>query len=124
MLSNKRLRATHIVETAKHAIERRVDRRSTMAEIQRAAVIAALHRHNFLAAGKTSRRRQRHHIGFSARVGEAHQVEVKALGHRLGKQHLVPMMCSEVEPGLEGFRHRRLDARVRVAIDAGRIFAD
>ena len=115
--------AVDVVVLAHHAVEGRIHRRGAMAEIERAAVIAALHRHDLLAAGEAARRGQRHHVGLGAGVGEAHQVHVEALRHHLGELHLALVVGAEVQAVVERRLRRLDDARMRVAIDAGRIFA-
>ena len=94
-----------------------------MAEIERAAMIAAVHRHDLLPAGEAARRGQRHHVGFRAGIGEAHEVHVEALRNHLGKLHLALVMRAIVQAIVERSLGGRDDARVRVAVDACRVFA-
>ncbi len=92
-----------------------------MAEVKRTTVIAALHRHDLLAPRKAARRRQRHHVGFRAGIGEADKVKVKAFGNGFRKNHFAGMMRPQIKPLRQGIADRLVDARVRVPIDASRI---
>ena len=86
-------------------------------------MVAAFHRHDLAAAREAARGRERHHVGFGARIGEAHQIQIEAPGDGLREGHFATVAGAEIDPGLQRFRDGCLDARMRVPIDAGRILA-
>ena len=59
-----------------------------MREIERSAMVSAMHRHDLAPPGEAARRGERHHVGLGAGIGEANEIEAEALRHHLGEPHL------------------------------------
>ena len=68
--------------------------------------------------------RDRQQVRLGAGVGEAHALQPEALAHRAGEPRLDQVGAAEIDPGVQRAIHRGADHRMRVAIDAGGIFAE
>ncbi len=112
--------AGDVVVFADQKLERRVDLAALAAEIEDAAVIAALEDQHLGMAGQGAGQADRHQIGLGAAVGEAHQLDRrKARADRRRKARLGGSVRAEIDPAVEGLIDRAADQRVRMAEDSG-----
>ena len=66
----------------------------------------------------------RQQVGLGAGVGEAHALQPEAVAHGAGELRLQQVVRAEVDAGIQRAIHRGADHRMRVAIDAGGVFAE
>jgi hypothetical protein len=130
VLGQQRPRALDIVVGRHDIFVGDVHRAAAAHEIEHAAVIAAVEHHDLaglgaaLALGIDARAGQRHDVALGARVGEAHQIDRgHAVGHQLGETGLVGVAATIVPAMVQRLVDGGPDHRVRVAVDAGGVFA-
>ena len=90
------------------------------AEIKHAAMIPAPEHQDLRSAGDCPRRTDRHQIGFSAGIGEAHQLDRRETrADCRGKARLNCIVRAEIEALIERRLDRLADRRMRMTEDAG-----
>ncbi len=120
MRRDQRAGALDVVVGGQQIIERRVDRAALAAEIEDAAVVAAVEDENLLAPGNRDGGADRHQIGLGAGIGEAHQRDRReAVADRLGEFGFGHAVRAEIDAAVERFVDRLADDGMRVAVEAG-----
>ena len=118
------LRRRHVVVRRQHVVERRVDRRAAAGEAEHRAVVAAVEHHHLRPPGEDAADRDRQQVRFGAGVGEPHPLQPEALAHGAGELRLGQVGAAEVDAGVQRAIHRGTDHRMRMAVDAGGVFAE
>ena len=116
--------AVQVVVRRHHVVERRVDRRTATGEAEHRAVVAAVEHHHLGTPGEDAADRDRQQVRLGAGVGEAHALQPEAVAYRAGELRLGQVGAAEVDPGVQRAIQRGADLRVRVAVDAGGVFAE
>ena len=130
VLGQQRPRALDVVVGRHDVVVGDVHRAAAAHEIEHAAVVAAVEHHDLgglgpaLALGEDAGAGQRHHVALGAGVGEAHQVDRRhAVGDQLGELGLVGVAAAVVPAVVQRAVDGGADHRMRVAVDAGGVFA-
>ena len=125
ILPDQALRLFRIVVGRDQEGEGHGDRRRLPAEVDGAAVIAALEHHDRIPAGHRAGGDQRHQIGLGAGGGEADSLDGrKSRAQQFGKPRFIRARRTIGHPAVQRLHHRRADRRMRVAVEAGGEVAD
>ena len=122
---DQRAHALDVVVGAHQIVERRVDRAALAAEIEDAAVIAAVEHQDLLLPVMRDRGGDRHQIRLGAGIGEAHQLDRREpVADRRGEFPLRHPVRAEIDAAVERRVDRLADRRVRMAVEPGGEFAE